>query len=78
VRRFTKKELAQFNGKNGARAFIACNGKVYDVTESFLWRNGHHQVLHKAGEDLTEALKEAPHGEDLLEKFLTIGTLREN
>lgn len=40
-----------------------------------LWQNGNHQVLHNAGEDLTANLDEAPHGADMLERFLVVGTL---
>jgi predicted heme/steroid binding protein len=72
------KELAQYNGKDGAPAFIAYNGKVYDVSSSFLWRNGKHQVLHNAGEDLTDSLEQAPHGADLLERFPVVGMLHED
>ncbi len=74
-RSFTKKELSRFDGKNGAPAFIAYKGKVYDVSQSFLWQQGMHQVLHPAGTDLTGALAEAPHGEDLLSKFPIVGKL---
>ena len=75
MRRFTKEELLQYNGRNGRPAFIAYEGKVYDVTESFLWQEGKHQVLHHAGRDLTEALTQAPHGVDLLQKFPVVGEL---
>lgn len=68
MRKINKKGLARYNGKNGASAFIACNGKVYDVSRSFLWRNGNHQVIHNAGVDLSDSLERAPHGADLLEK----------
>jgi predicted heme/steroid binding protein len=78
MRLFTKDELRSYNGKNGAPAYIACNGKVYDVSESFLWKNGRHQVVHKAGEDLTRSLSQAPHGAELLEKFPIVGTLLED
>lgn len=71
------KDLSRYNGKNGARAFIACKGKVYDVSRSFLWQNGNHQVLHNAGADLTDSLQKAPHREDLLERFPVVGTLYE-
>lgn len=74
---FKKDELAQYNGKNGAPALIAYGGKVHDVSTSFLWRDGKHQVLHSAGQDLTDALRDAPHGEDLIEKFPIVGILRE-
>lgn len=72
---FSQEELSQYDGKQGRPAFIACRGKVYDVTASFLWKRGEHQVLHRAGCDLTEALAEAPHGCDLLEKFPVVGVL---
>jgi len=78
MRRFTKKELAQYNGKDGALAFIACEGKVYDVSRSFLWQDGRHQVLHIAGVDLTASLDQAPHGADLLERFSVVGMLEED
>jgi len=66
------------NGKNGAPAFIAYKGKVYDLSCSFLWRNGNHQVIHIAGVDLADSLEQAPHGADLLEKFPVVGTLHED
>jgi len=76
-RRFTQSELSQFNGKNGARIYIAYQGRVYDVTSSFLWQNGKHQVTHLAGKDLTDQLPEAPHGVELLNRFPVVGRLSE-
>ena len=35
-----------------------------------------HQALHNAGKDLTEALKEAPHGEEFIKKFPVVGYLK--
>jgi predicted heme/steroid binding protein len=78
MRRFTKKELAQYNGKDGASAFTAYEGKVYDVSRSFLWQGGRHQVLHAAGVDLSASLDQAPHGADLLERVPMIGMLDED
>jgi predicted heme/steroid binding protein len=63
---------------DGAPAYIAYRGKVYDVSGSFLWMGGRHQVLHDAGVDLTEALESAPHGEDLLGRVPIIGILAES
>ena len=74
-RQFTREELYQYDGRNGAPALIAYQRKVYDVSQSFLWRNGRHQVIHLAGTDLTGALAPAPHGIDLLEKFPIVGVL---
>jgi predicted heme/steroid binding protein len=78
MRRFTRKELARYNGQDGASAFIAYEGRVYDVSHSFLWQDGRHQVLHTAGADLTACLDEAPHGADLLARFPVIGMLSES
>jgi predicted heme/steroid binding protein len=78
MRRFTRKELTQYNGKNGARIYVAYKGKVYDVSGSFLWQGGRHQVVHTAGRDLTHALADAPHGPELLKKFPVVGILEDS
>jgi predicted heme/steroid binding protein len=78
VRCFTKDELAHYNGKDGTPAYIAYEGKVYDVTDSFLWQNGRHQVLHIAGRDMTGSLDQAPHGADVLDEFPVVGVLSES
>jgi predicted heme/steroid binding protein len=78
VKRFSKGDLARYNGKKGAPAYIAYKGKVYDASNSFQWRNGRHQVLHNAGKDLTDSLEQAPHGVEMLERLPMIGTLRED
>lgn len=75
MKKFTKAELGKYNGKNGMSPFIAYQGKVYDVSGSFLWKKGEHQVLHKAGVDLTDNLKVSPHGTEMLEKFPLVGIL---
>ncbi len=75
MRRFTREDLAHYNGKDGAPAYVAYEGKVYDVTPSLLWRDGRHQALHRAGEDLTGSLDEAPHGLEFLTKFPVVGIL---
>jgi predicted heme/steroid binding protein len=72
-RQFTREELSRYNGRDGAAAFIAYKGIVYDVSNSFLWQQGRHQVLHHAGVDLTDSLEQAPHGEDVLKKFPVVG-----
>jgi predicted heme/steroid binding protein len=70
----TKEELNRYDGSDGV-AYIAFRGKVYDVSRSFHWKKGVHQVVHHAGCDLTEELEKAPHGADMLEKFPIVGEL---
>jgi predicted heme/steroid binding protein len=69
---FNALELSRFNGK-GMPSYIVYMGKVYDVSDSVLWREGRHQALHEAGVDLTEALSQAPHGDELLKDFPVVG-----
>ena len=71
----TREELKKFNGKNGAKAYVAYEGKVYDVSGSYLWANGEHEGEHSAGEDLTEMMKNAPHGKGVFNDFPVVGTL---
>jgi predicted heme/steroid binding protein len=74
TRKFTIEELSSFNGKNGKPAYVAYRGKVYDVTGSDMWTDGDH-LGHEAGQNLTDALEIAPHGEEALEKMKVVGFL---
>jgi len=74
-RKFTLEELKQYDGKNGKPAYIAYKGKVYDVTDNYLWLDGDHQGQHAAGKDLTEDMASAPHSEENLERVKLIGIL---
>jgi len=76
MRKFTTRELALYNGENRKPAYVAYDGKVYDVSASFLWKDGNHQAFHKAGMDLTLALKQAPHGAEAFERFPVVGILK--
>jgi pyruvate ferredoxin oxidoreductase beta subunit len=73
---FSLTELAAFEGREGRPAYIAYKGKVYDVSGSSLWGGGNHMGQHLAGRDLTDYLKEAPHGEEVLLPFPVVGELR--
>jgi predicted heme/steroid binding protein len=74
-RKFTSRELEEYNGKNGKPAYIAYQGKVYDLSQSSLWDGGEHMGMHQAGKDLTEELELAPHGEEMLKRAKLIGVL---
>ena len=60
-------ELSSYNGKGGKPAYISFKGKVYDVTPSSQWLDGDH-LGHEAGQDLTDAMDIAPHGDEMLAK----------
>lgn len=74
-RKFTLEELKQYDGKDGRPAYIAYKGKVYDVTDNYMWSDGDHLGEHEAGKDLTEAMTQTPHGEGELENVKQIGIL---
>jgi len=71
----TLEELHNFDGKEGRPAYIALNGNIYDVTESRLWKDGSHARKHLAGNDLSDALKIAPHSEEKVLAMRHIGKL---
>lgn len=71
----TKEELANFDGQEGKPVYVAVNNVIYDVSSSSYWADGDHVGIHKAGQDLTEDLKKAPHVRTLVERFPVVGTL---
>ena len=74
LREYTLGELAQYNGKNG-KSYVAYQGLVYDVSNSYLWKDGVHKG-HKAGKDLTEALDKSKHSPGIIKGFPVVGTLK--
>ena len=72
---FTLAELAKFNGINGKKAYIAVDGKVYDVTNHPMWKLGKH-FGYKAGKDHSKAILKSPHGKSKLSEVPLVGTLK--
>ena len=68
-------ELASCDGKEGRPAYFAFEGIIYDATMSKLWQQGVHMGRHNAGTDLTEALKQAPHGREKVSAMKEVGGL---
>ncbi len=68
-------ELANFDGEEGRPAYIAYKGKIYDASQSKLWKNGNHMTRHQAGVDLTDILSQAPHDEDKILSLPVVGQL---
>jgi len=71
---FTRSQLALRNGQDRPEIWVAYQRKIYDVTNSRLWRNGKH-YQHWAGQDLTPELEEAPHTTVVFKKFKVVGQL---
>ncbi len=71
----TPDDLRQFDGKEGRPAYMAYKGVIYDVTASRLWKNGLHAMKHAAGNDLTNFIQNAPHGEEKILSLPRIGEL---
>ena len=76
MKEFDEKQLSEYTGQNGKPVYIAYKGKVYDVSQSKLWRTGFHMKRHHAGEDLTADIQAAPHGIEVFEKFPQVGILK--
>ena len=72
IRKFTLEELKQYDGQKGRPAYI---GKVYDVTDNYTWGDGSHYGEHQAGQDVTDGMSDAPHGEDKLEATVLVGEI---
>ena len=71
---YTLRQLALRNGQDKPEIWVAYKGYIYDVTESRLWRKGMHYE-HWAGQDLTKEMEDAPHADNVFEKFKAIGKL---
>jgi predicted heme/steroid binding protein len=71
---FDAAELAKYDGKNGNRAYVAVEGKVYDVTDVPQWANGSHFGKFQAGQDLTTEIETlSPHGVSKLDSVPIVG-----
>ena len=77
MKEFDVEDLAAFNGQDGKPAYIAYQGKVFDVSGSKLWKGGLHMKRHHAGKDLSAELPAAPHKEDVFERYPQVGIVRQ-
>jgi predicted heme/steroid binding protein len=74
-RDISTEDLAQFNGTESRAAYVGYKGKLYDISQSEFWKDGIHFGRHKAGEDLTDMLNHAPHGEDKIFAVPMVGKI---
>lgn len=71
---FTTEQLSRYTGKNGAPAYVAVNGVVYDVTNNAAWAAATHFGL-VAGRDLTQEFASCHAGANILQKLRVVGRL---
>ena len=71
----TLRQLVANNGAKGRPVYILHEGRVFDVSGSDWWASGEHMSIHHAGQDLTEAIKVAPHGTEVLDRYPQVGIL---
>jgi predicted heme/steroid binding protein/uncharacterized membrane protein len=74
-RHITEDELKKCDGQEGRPAWVACGGKVYDVSDSQRWSGGTHMKRHQVGKDLTSEFAAAPHDESVLQRMPVVGRL---
>ena len=72
---YTRSQLALRNGQDRPEIWVAYKGVIYDVSGSRLWHRGQHYE-HWAGQDLTDELPDAPHTDEVFERFKAIGILK--
>jgi predicted heme/steroid binding protein/uncharacterized membrane protein len=76
LKEFNLEDLAEFNGADGKPVYVAYQGRVYDVSGSDLWAGGEHMAGHIAGADLSAEFPEAPHGDEVFERYPQVGVLK--
>jgi predicted heme/steroid binding protein len=64
-----KKGWSANDGREGRPAWVRVGEQIFDVTRSAAWKEGNHMRRHQAGQNLTEALRDAPHGPEKLAGF---------
>lgn len=72
---FDAESIKAFDGKNGAKTYIAVDGVVYDVSEIPYWKNGQHHGVF-AGRDVSLEFKFSPHTNDILNQAKVVGTYK--
>lgn len=77
MKTFTRQQLALRNGQDREETWVAYEGRIYDVSDSRLWKDGKHYE-HWAGQDLTQELAHAPHTASVFERVACVGVLKTN
>lgn len=76
MKEFEFEALAEYDGKDGKPVYIVHQGRVFDVSQSKLWKGGLHMKRHHAGRDLTTDFGGAPHGTEVFERYPQVGVVK--
>lgn len=76
MKEFDLEELSKFDGKDGRPSYVGLYGRVIDVSESRMWKDGLHMKRHHAGKDLSTDIKAAPHTPEILACFPQVGIIK--
>lgn len=68
----TLDDLLMYNGQDGAKAYVAVEGNVYDVSD--IWESGEHNG-YMAGTDITSFISSAPHGISVIDDLEKVGEI---
>ena len=74
IKSYTKSQLALRNGQDNEEIWCSYQGKIYDLTNSSMWREGRHYE-HWAGQDLSDELDDAPHDDSVFNSHQIVGVL---
>lgn len=73
--------LKEYDGKDGHKCYVAIKGNVYEIKDNSYWKDGEHTPSGGrgiCGGDMTEVIKQSPHGESVLGQLPKVGTYNLN
>jgi len=79
TKEFDSASIADLDGKNGKKCYVAVDGKVYDMSNFSLWRNGVHTNSSgqaTCGKDLSSVINKASHGKSKLKIMPQVGIFK--
>jgi len=76
MKEFELEALPEYDGKDGKPVYIIHQGRVFDVSQSKMWKGGLHMKRHHAGKDLTTDFGGAPHGTEVFERYPQVGIIK--
>jgi len=77
-RKLSLSQLAEFDGKDGQKCYVAIDSKVYEIEQGRYWQNGKHTTSNEqayCGRDLSAVIGKSPHGKSKLTALPIVGTL---